>query len=76
MYKVINYGLLTAKWFLLQRGHPSIHVIIKNGSNHYQSKLSSKDDNKSPDIMNIKISKNSGKKKSLAETKERYNDTP
>lgn len=76
MYKVINYGLLAAKWFLLQRGHPSIHVIIKNESNHYQSKLSSKDDNKSPDIMNIKISKNSGKKKSLAETKEKYNDTP
>lgn len=34
---------------LLQGGYPSMYMIINNGRNHYQEKLSSKDGNKSPD---------------------------
>lgn len=39
-----------------------MYMIIKNGRNHYQEKLSSKDGNKSPDKIVIKIRENSGKK--------------
>ena len=47
---------------LVQRGYPSMYIIINNGKNHYEEKLPSKDDNKSPDKMIIKIRKTSGKK--------------
>ena len=47
---------------LLQGGYPSMCMIINNGRNHYQEKLSSKDGNESPDKIIIKIRENSGKK--------------
>lgn len=39
-----------------------MYMIINSGRNHYHEKLSSKDGNKSPDKIIIKIRENSGKK--------------
>lgn len=60
MHKDIGYW--NNQMVLLQGGYPSMYMIIKNGRNHYQEKLSSKDGNKSPDKIVIKIRENSGKK--------------
>ena len=57
-----DIGYWNNQMVLLQGGYPSMYMIINNGRNHYQEKLSSKDGNESPDKIIIKIRENSGKK--------------